>query len=228
MKKKMVAAFLGIVLFPLLSIAQLQEQIIPSGVDGCDWELWLGEKLPEVTRKYVVLYSRPGRLYPFSFGHAFVGWREVKNGKVISQTIYGFYPAPNKGSKSLWLEVKGGLLPGYEENRSKSQTLDSVVVWVSDRVFYKTFQQAQKMNDSTYRLLFRNCLTFLHNIANEIGLKTPKLRARTGLPVFPSVYLARLQKKNNGKKLAKRGLRIYEPIKTRRLISRFLQAKRKR
>jgi hypothetical protein len=228
MKKKWLPLFLGIGMLPWLSVAQREEQMVASGVDGCDWELWLEKKLPEITRKYVVLYSRPGRLYPFSFGHAFVGWREVKNGKVISQTIYGFYPAQTKGSKSLWLEVKGGLLPGYEENRSKSQTLDSVVVWVSDRVFYKTFQQAQKMNDSTYRLLFRNCLTFLHNIASEIGLKTPKLQTYAGFPVFPAAYLARLQKKNNGKKLAKRGLRIYEPVKTRRIAFRFLQVKRKR
>ncbi|MCS6904997.1 MAG: hypothetical protein RML72_04730 [Bacteroidia bacterium] len=204
-------------------IAQVQESY--PFLEEWSWENIL---FPELACQTIIFYSRPARLYPFSFGHAFVCWRETKDGQIIKEITYGFYPVYNNGKKSLWLEVKGGLLKGYMENRSNSQSLDSIVVWVSERTFQQTLEKAQKMNDSTYRLLKRNCVNFLAYIAKEAGLKTPALRNAAFLPKLPATYLKQLARKNKGKKLNKRGYRIHDPTKIKRIILRFALARRKR
>ncbi len=148
-------------------------------------------------RYLMIYYARPARLYPFSFGHAFVRWIKIEQGIVAEDFTYGFYPTNDDGLKSILAKVKGSLKLGYQENTSKSKWLDSLEVEVTEEVYKSTLDEATMKNGSTYRLLSYNCLTFMDEVAQKAGLNTPRVRILGFLPKLPKSYLRQLKKKNN-------------------------------
>ncbi len=147
-------------------------------------------------RYLMIYYARPARLYPFSFGHAFVRWIKIEQGIVVEDFTYGFYPTNDDGLKSILAKVKGSLQLGYKENTSKSKRLDSLEVEVTEEVYKSTLDEATAKDGSTYRLLSYNCLTFMDEVAQKAGLNTPRVRILGFLPKFPKSYLRQLKKKN--------------------------------
>ncbi len=149
-------------------------------------------------RRYLMIYyARPARLYPFSFGHAFIRWIKIEYGIVVEDVTYGFYPTNDDGLKSILAKVKGSLQLGYKENTSKSKRLDSLEVEVTEEVYKSTFEEAIMKDSSTYRLLSYNCLTFMDEVAKKAGLNTPRVRILGFLPKLPKSYLRQLKRKNN-------------------------------
>ncbi len=148
-------------------------------------------------RYLMIYYARPARLYPFSFGHAFVRWIKIEQGIVVEDFTYGFYPTNDDGLKSILAKVKGSLQLGYKENTSKSKRLDSLEVEVTEEVYKSTLDEATAKDGSTYRLLSYNCLAFMDEVAQKAGLNTPRVRILGFLPKLPKSYLRQLKKKNN-------------------------------
>jgi|GEM_PF-4518974 len=148
-------------------------------------------------RCWMIYYARPARLYPFSFGHAFVRWIKIEQGIVVEDFTYGFYPTNDDGLKSILAKVKGSLQLGYKENTSESKRLDSLEVEVPEEVYKSTLEEALMKDGSTYRLLSYNCLTFMDEVAQKAGLNTPRVRILGFLPKLPKSYLRQLKRKNN-------------------------------
>jgi len=148
-------------------------------------------------RYLMIYYARPARLYPFSFGHAFIRWIKIEQGIVVEDFTYGFYPTNDDGLKSILAKVKGSLQLGYKENTSKSKRLDSLEVEVTEEIYKSTLEEATMKDGSTYRLLSYNCLTFIDEVAQKAGLNTPRVRILGFLPKLPKSYLRQLKRKNN-------------------------------
>ncbi len=199
-KRTQIPALIGLWLLSTFAVmcqvhTPYEEEETIEAIDPLPLTIKDNEAPPE--RYFMIYYARPARLYPFSFGHAFIRWIKIEQGIVVEDFTYGFYPTNDDGLKSILVKVKGSLQLGYKENTSKSKRLDSLEVEVTEEVYKSTLEEATMKDGSTYRLLSYNCLSFMDEVAQKAGLNTPRVRILGFLPKLPKSYLRQLKRKNN-------------------------------
>lgn len=146
----------------------------------------------------LVFYARPAAISPFSLaGHAFVTWTatEDKSGPFVDKT-YGFYPNKPSNCFRMWFKTKGKVVQGFEKNYADSKWVEDCVQVVSEVTFNYSLNQALEWHHSRYHLFGRNCLAFVDEVAENVGMKTPSTRRFYILPKSPKRYLRQLVKMN--------------------------------
>lgn len=145
----------------------------------------------------LVFYARPPSWRPFSLGgHAFVSWVTEDSLHLFSEKTYGFYPIRPCTMMNMWFKTPGHLVPGFERNMAENLSTKAQSLAVTAAVFKETEQVALGWKKTYFHLFTRNCLDMMDEVAESIGLRTPKTRLLFVLPKSPVKYLRQLKTMN--------------------------------
>lgn len=143
---------------------------------------------------FVVFVSResPG----IGPGHAFVLWgTEDNTAKVSIQEAWGFYPKDD--SKGVFGDV-----PGEVRNEAYKKSKDKVVNYTARLVIQLTkddYERSKfvrnrwKSEFQNYNLAKRNCVSFVKEVADSLGVATPSV---SSLPDTPLEFMTKTIKLN--------------------------------
>jgi hypothetical protein len=161
------------------------------------------------SKKYYLLFSaREASIKPFSLaGHAFVSWGIAeRDSQICSQITYGFYPTAGHGLLAeLFQKKRGKVIFGFMKNSNRRKILQ-VIARTDSATWHETRDTAQIWVRRGYNLLDQNCVKFIDDIAETVGLRTPRTRMLLGFPRRPTNYVHRLYKKNKRRTIENRGL----------------------
>jgi hypothetical protein len=127
------------------------------------------------------------------YDHAFVVWyySDPKGNQTVRRGA-GFYPVANDNTKSydMILGVTGKVL-----NDSKANVSRELTVLINKDVFDKAIAVEDKYkNGQTYHLGFKDCTTFVAEVAGSVpGLKLPSRVTH----IYPSSFVTALYDANN-------------------------------
>jgi hypothetical protein len=148
--------------------------------------------------RFTMIFSaRPPALKPFSIGgHAFVTWGLATDDSLVNTVeTAGFYPTDMKAHQFM-SNVRGKIKRGYDYNRNGNPDVAEVRVDVPDSVYFATLRAIHNWQDADYNLCQQNCLSFLDEMADHAGLKTPSTKRFFFFPKTPHRYVKQLHRKN--------------------------------
>lgn len=138
-------------------------------------------------RKYFVVFlaTSQGRV-----GHAFVsfGYEDDSRSQSVTDGTWGMYPEKDGDKKSVIGSVPGKIKDDYLV-RSEVKMIEEV----SKSQYESALRVLKKWRDKDYELLESDCVTFVMEVAQAIGLNIP---SRSGLDNFPAKYVGKLKQAN--------------------------------
>jgi hypothetical protein len=146
---------------------------------------------------YVLFSARFATIAPFSIGgHAFITWRtEDSAQQKIDQFTYGFFPKKGMG---IFKSVEGHLIEGYTKNSNRERFVRRFIIEVDSVQFAESLTEMEKWKTQPYNLFNNNCVGFMNDIAQKLGLTGVSTKACI-FPMKPSRYIRKLKKKNKGR-----------------------------
>lgn len=124
-------------------------------------------------RYFVVFLARGGSIT----GHAYVVWGKEDSQLMMStQECYGLYPDKGEKKRIILGSVKARLFDGDCWNLNSTIRL---IVEVDKDLYMRSFAVYEEWNKKTqsttteYHILWSNCITFVKEVAESIGLDTP-------------------------------------------------------
>ncbi len=126
---------------------------------------------------YLIFAGRGGG----EVGHAFVVWVTYdRNRRFVSQEARGMHPDAQRAYWRLAVGVPGGLQDDARENRGLARR---IVVRVNKHAYDRTLRVRGQWQRGTYRLVSRDCVSFVADVARASGLTAPARTASNSLPV---------------------------------------------
>jgi hypothetical protein len=151
------------------------------------------KKSDDLTTDYrIVLHAQNKSILGKSPGHLFVEYIKIVNGQSISQGIWGFYP---KGIYTYDDFKNGVVVEGQFQTDLDTPQDESYLLNLDKRRYDIAWRVRTDWTSSSrpYQAGVYDCISFVFEVAKEIGLSTPN---RPSKGTFPDDMLVLLKQAN--------------------------------